>query len=730
MSEFNQSEQLITTTLKENYMPYAMSVIISRAIPEIDGLKPSHRKLLYTMYKMNLLTGQRTKSSNVVGQTMKLNPHGDQAIYDTLVRLTKGNASLLHPFIDSKGNFGKKYSRDMASAAPRYTEVKLDSFSGELFNDIDKDNVDFIDNYDGTMKEPTLLPVTFPNILANPNLGIAVGMASNICSFNLRELCNTTIALIKDKNYDLTETLIAPDFPGGGQIIYSREEMREIYDTGRGSFKIRAKYRYDKKSQCIEIYEIPYTTTVEIIMDKIIELIKAGKIKEISDVRDETDLGGLKLTIDIKRGVDPDKLMTFLFSKTPLEDSFSCNFNILINNAPQVLGVKTILFHWLDFRTQCIKRRISFDIKKKTSLLHLLYGLRKILLDIDKAIVIIRNTELDQDVIPNLMKGFDIDQEQATFVAEIKLRNLNKEYIVKKISDIDSLEKELDKLSYSLEHDKEIKKIIVTELENIASKYGIDRQSEIVKVGEIELYEENSYVENYNLKIFLTKGNYLKKISLVSLRSSADQKLKEDDEIISEFETCNKADLILFSDRACAYKLKIYDIPDCKASSLGEYLPNLLELEDGEKIVQIVATEDYEGIMLFGFDSGKVAKVSLKSYETKTNRKKLINAYSDSKPLVGCLFIPEETDICVQSSNARVLVFNSSQINIKATRDTIGVSVLSLKKNTSMISINLAEASGLEDPKKYQIKNLPAAGFFLKAADRPVQTSLFEDDKA
>ncbi len=722
-----QVDQLITDTLRTNYMPYAMSVIVSRAIPEIDGLKPSHRKLLYTMYKMGLLTGVRTKSSNVVGQTMKLNPHGDMAIYDTLVRLTRGNASLLYPFVDSKGSFGKKYSRDMASAAARYTEVKLAPISAELFSDIDKNNVDFVDNFDATMKEPVLLPVTFPNILANPNLGIAVGMASNICSFNLRELCDTTIALMKDKNADITETLLAPDFPGGGQILYDKELFRSIYETGRGSFKVRSKWRYDKKNQCIEVYEIPYTTQAELIIEAIAKLVKDGKAKEISDLRDETDLNGLKITIDVKRGTDPDKLMALLFSKTPLEDSFGCNFNILVKNRPMVLGVRAILLEWLAFRMDCVKRRILFDIDKKNSTLHLLYGLRKILLDLDKAIKIVRDTENDADVVPNLMQGFGIDETQANFVAEIKLRNMNKEYILKKIADVDELEKEIADLTETVKSDAKIKKLIASELKDVASKYGEERKSEIIQADDVPVVEAASEVEDYNLKMFLTRDNYLKKITLVSLRSAADHKLKDGDEIISEQESTNRSDLLLFSDKAVVYKMKISDLPDCKASSFGEYIPNLIELDEGEKIIKIVATDNYEGIMLFAFENGKVAKVPLKSYETKTNRKKLINAYSDASPIVGIIYTPTETDVLAETSNAKLLCFNTESVNMKTTRDTQGVKALTLKKNATLKSICLASESKVADPKKYYTKNIPAAGFFLKASDKAPQMSLFED---
>lgn len=720
-------EQLITDTLEKNYMPYAMSVIISRAIPEIDGFKPSHRKLLYTMYKMGLLTGSRTKSSNVVGQTMKLNPHGDGAIYETLVRLTRGNAALLHPLIDSKGNFGKEYSRDMSYAAPRYTEVKLDEFCNEFFKDIDKDNVEFVDNYDGSMKEPLLLPVTFPSILVNANTGIAVGMASSICSFNLREICETTIAYLKNPSCDIQETLIAPDFPGGGSIIYKKSDFKSIFETGRGSFKIRAKYRFDKKINCIEIYEIPYTTTSEAIIEKVVDLIKQGKLKEVVDIRDETDLNGLKITLDLRRGIEPDKLMTRLFKQTSLEDSFGCNFNILVKSSPKVMGIREILYEWSLFRIDCIKRRIRFDIDKKGKQLHLLYGLRKILLDIDKAIAIVRHTEEDSLVVPNLMDGFGIDEIQAEFVAEIKLRNLNKEYILKRINEIDSLEKELSALRLTLDDDKEIKKIIIAELNAVMKKYGKDRTTDMIEDNNVDVYVESEFIEDYNLKLFLTEHNYLKKISLVSLRSAAEQKLKDDDKLVVEFETSNKNDLLCFSNKAVVYKLKIHEIADCKASALGEYLPNLLELSSDENIVYIVPTESYSGYMLFAFENGKVAKVSMKSYETKTNRKKLINAYSSSSALCGCLFIEDDIDIALKSSNERVLVVNTADINAKSTRDTIGVQVMTCRKNTTIKSMGLAENCDLADPSKYKTKNIPAAGFYLKDEDRPKQISLFEE---
>lgn len=725
--KITEVDQKITDTLRTNYMPYAMSVIVSRAIPEIDGLKPSHRKLLYTMFTMGLLKGARTKSSNVVGATMALNPHGDMAIYDTLVRLTRGNESLLYPFIDSKGSFGKKYSRDMVSAAPRYTEVKLDPFAAELFSDIDKDTVDFVDNFDGTKKEPRLLPVTFPNILANPNLGIAVGMASNICPFNLNELCETVKALMKNPKADITETLLAPDFPGGGQIVYSKEAFSSIYETGRGSFKIRSKWRFDKKNHCIEIYEIPYTTQAEVIIEAVAKLVKEGKAKEIADLRDETDLKGLKITIDIKRGTDPDKLMNFLFSKTPLEDSFGCNFNVLIKNKPRVMGVREILTEWLSFRTESVRRRTKFDIDKKSALLHLLYGLREILLDLDKAVKIVRETETDTLVIENLMAGFNIDKTQAEYVAEIKLRNFNKEYILKRLSEVESLEEDIKELNSILESDRKIKKIIADELCAVAKKYGGERKSEIIAESEALSVEAAPEVPDYGVKVFLTRDGYLKKIPLVSLRSASSQRLKDGDEIISESEATNRDDLLLFSDKCVVYKLKLADLEDTKASAFGEYIPNICEISGDERIIKAVTTADYSGIILFGFENGKIAKVPLSAYETKTNRKKLINAYSDASPLVGCIVAEDDLDIMTESSNGKLLTVNSSLISLKSTRDTIGVRVMSLRKNTVLKSLCPASEALVTDAHKYAAKSIPSSGFFKKAADREEQTSLFEE---
>lgn len=715
----NFTEQKIADTLETNYMPYAMSVIVSRAIPEIDGFKPSHRKLLYTMYKMGLLTGAKTKSANVVGQTMRLNPHGDMAIYETMVRLTRGNAALLHPFVDSKGNFGKQFSRDMAFAASRYTEVKLDEICKELFSEIDKDSVDFQDNYDATMKEPKLLPVTFPNILVNPNEGIAVGMASKICSFNLREVCDATIAYMRDENVDLIPILKAPDFPGGGQILYDEKEMREIYETGRGSFKIRSKYNHDKKNNVIEITEIPYSTAAEVIIDKIIELIKAGKIKDVTDVRDETDLSGLKITLDIKRSTDVEKLMSMLFKTTTLQDTFSCNFNLLIDGMPKVLGVKQILGEWVRFRINCVKRTLKFDLSKKEARLHLLKGLEKILLDIDKAIKIIRETEKDSQVIPTLMEGFGIDEIQANFVAEIKLRNLNKEYILKNIVDIADLEREIDDIKLTLDSERRIKNLISKQLQEISKKYGKDRQTEIISAEDNQIeYVPEKFIDDFALKIFVTKQGYIKKISLVSLRASNVQKLKETDEIMTELETSNKEELLLFSNQCNVYKLKIYEIPNAKASDLGEYMSNILGLNEGEMIVNAVVAGDYKGYMVFGFEDGRTCKVPLSAYVTKTNRKMLTKAYSDHCLMVSSVFIPEESDLVAFGSNEKALVFNTTMIPEKVTRSSQGVKTFNPGKRGKMINLILLENSGISDPKPYKSRNLPAAGAKLSAEDK------------
>ncbi|MBE7035361.1 MAG: topoisomerase IV [Ruminococcaceae bacterium] len=719
MNQERYIEQNIVEALETNYMPYAMSVIISRAIPEIDGFKPAHRKLLYTMYKMNLINGPRTKSSNVVGQTMKLNPHGDMAIYETMVRLTKGNGALLHPFVDSKGNFGMQQSRDMAFAAPRYTEVKLDGICQDIFGDIDKNTVDFVDNYDGEMKEPVLLPTAFPNVLVNPNQGIAVGMASNICSFNLNEVCQTTIAYLKDANCDLSETLIAPDFSTGGQLVYNAEEMKAIYETGRGSFKVRAKYRYDKQNNCIEIYEIPYTTAVEAIMDKIIELVKQGKIREIADLRDETDLSGLKLTLDLKRGTDPEKLMLRLFRQTPLEDSFSCNFNILIDGKPQVLGVRDILKHWTDFRLGCIRRRLEFDLDKKNHRLHLLLGLEKILMDIDKAVKIIRDTKTEAEVVPNLMAGFMIDNIQAEFIAEIKLRHLNKEYILKRLEDIDQLKGEIADIQKTLGSNLAMKKVIISELTALMKKYGKDRLTEIIQGEDAALPQAESFIEDYNVKVFLTEQNYLKKISLVSLRASSDQKLKEDDRMLCENEGSNKDELLLFSNKQNCYKLKVYDVPDAKASALGEYLPNLLGMEQDEKIIYMTITNKYEGFMLFAFENGKIAKVPVNSYETKTNRKKLANAYYAKSPIADIRFLAHDTELIAMSDINKILVFDTAKIPVKTTRSTQGVQVLTPKKGSILAKVAALDEVAITDFDYYRTRNLPARGAYLKPEDAP-----------
>ncbi len=717
-------EQRIVDTLKVNYMPYAMSVIVSRAIPEIDGLKPSHRKLLYTMYKMGLLKGHKTKSANVVGQTMKLNPHGDMAIYETMVRLTSGNMSLLHPLVESKGNMGRVYSRDMRFAAPRYTEAKLADICEEIFQDIDKDTVDFADNYDGTMKEPVLLPTAFPNILVNPNQGIAVGMASNICSFNLKEVCEATIAYIKNDDIELMQYLKAPDFSTGGQLILNENEMQKIYSTGRGSFKLRAKYRFDKANSCIEVFEIPYTTSTEAIIEAVAGIIKESKIKDITDIRDETDLEGLKITIDIKRNSDVDGIMNRLFKLTPLQDSFGCNFNMLIDQKPMVLGVAAILDHWIQFRMACIRRKSEFDIKKKSERLHLLTGLSKILLDIDKAIRLIRNTEQDAQVIPNLMKGFTIDQPQAEFIAEIKLRNLNREYILKQTADIDKLKHEIADLKDIVAHDSRVLDIICTQLAEISKQYGKARQTEIISEQHIEEITEENLIEDYNVRVFLTDHGYIKKISLVSLRSSGEHKLKEEDFIMQELETRNKAELLLFSNRCVVYKIKVHELPDGKVSILGEYLNNILSLEPEEKIIKMHATDNFTGYMLFAYENGKIAKVPVSSYATKTNRKKLTNAYNEESPLVDMFFLQEDKDFVAYSSIDKVLVFNTIQINPKTTRNSQGVGVLKSKKGSILCKLKPLDEDRLSDPDYYRA-NIPAIGCYLKEDDKEdVQISL------
>ncbi len=716
----NFVDQAITDTLEKNYMPYAMSVIVSRAIPEIDGLKPSHRKLLYTMYKMGLLNGKTIKSANIAGQTMKLNPHGDAAIYETMVRLTEGHEALLHPLVESKGSFGKHYS-DMAYAAPRYTEAKLASICNEIFSDIDKDTVDFVDNYDNTLKEPVLLPTKFPNILVNPNMGIAVGMASNICSFNLKEICATTIAFLKNEKCNISKTLLAPDFSTGGEIIYDEAQMKSIYETGRGSFKIRSKYVYDKKNNCIDILEIPYTTKSDIILAKIIELIKANKIKKITDIRDETDKNGLKITIDLKRGTDPDKLMQKLFKMTTLMDSFGCNFNILIGSTPKVMGIREILSEWSKFRVNCIKRQLAFDINKKSERLHLLEGLEKILLDIDKAIKIIRETEEEEMVIPNLMSGFGIDDVQAEFVAEIKLRNLNKEYILKRTQDIEDLIDEIARLRAIHGDEEKIKDVIIDQLKEISKKYGKDRKTLIIGNDEIEEYQEEETVENYNLRLFLSKDGYLKKISLVSLRTSGEQRLKEGDEIVLEQETENIAEIVVFTDKCNAYKSKVSDIPDGKASQLGEYLPTLLKMESDEKVVGIAITKDYKGNMLFCFENGKMTKTPLAGYETKTNRKRLTNAFASNSKIIAVIQLEEERDLVAISSIDKVMAFNSELVSLKTTRSSQGISVMTLKKSATLKSVMPAEKFNTENISYYRAKKIPSAGCFVKED----QTTLF-----
>jgi len=710
-------EQNITETLETNYMPYAMSVIVSRAIPEIDGFKPSHRKLLYTMYKMGLLTGARTKSANIVGQTMRLNPHGDAAIYDTMVRLSKGYGALLHPFVDSKGNFGKVYSRDMAWAASRYTEAKLSAICAELFRDIDSDTVDFIDNYDNTMKEPALLPTTFPNILVSANQGIAVGMASQLCGFNLGEVCDTTIAYLKNPDCDLTETLLAPDFPTGGEVICDVDALREIYSTGRGGVKVRARWRYDKKENLIEVYEIPYTTTTEAIMDKVAELIKAGKVKEITDMRDETDLNGLKLTIDLKRGTDPDKLMQKLMKSTTLQDTMSCNFNVLIAGMPRVMGVRELLDEWCAWRTECVRRRVYFVMSKKKDKLHLLKGLKRILLDIDKAIKIIRETEAEADVVPNLMIGFGIDQVQAEYVAEIKLRNINKEYILKRVEETSALQDEIEDLEDILARPARVKKIIVTELEDVRKKYAEPRRTGIVYGHEVEEYTEETTVDDYAVSVFLSREGYFKKITPASLRMNAEQKYKEGDALAQSFETSNAAEVMFFTDRCQVYKSRLSDFDDTKASALGDYLPAKLGMDEGESVVYMVLPGDYRGWMLFFFENGKAAKVELSAYRTTSNRRKLTGAYSDKSPLRTALCLREDCELAVYSTEPRVLVFSTALLGSKTTRATQGVAVLTLKKKFTLDYACPAEATGIANLARYRARSLPAVGALLKAED-------------
>ena len=714
-------EQPITDTLELNYMPYAMSVIVSRAIPEIDGFKPSHRKLLYTMYKMGLMSGGRTKSANIVGQTMRLNPHGDAAIYDTMVRLSRGYGALLTPFVDSKGNFGKHYSRDMSWAAPRYTEAKLTAICAEMFRDIDSDTVDFVDNYDNTMKEPALLPTTFPNILVSANSGIAVGMASQFCGFNLKEVCETTVAYLKNPNCDLTETLLAPDFPTGGDLICDPNTLREIYETGRGSVKVRAKYRYVKEENLIEIYEIPYSTTVEAILDKVAELIKAGKAKEIADMRDETDLSGLKLAIDLKRGTDPDKLMTKLYKSTPLEDSFACNFNVLIAGSPRVLGVRQLLEEWTAWRTESVRRRVYFVLKKRKDKLHLLKGLKRILLDIDKAIRIIRETEEEADVIPNLMIGFGIDQIQAEFVAEIKLRNINKEYILKRVNETSALQDEIEDLEDLLASPRRIKKVIVDELNDVAKKYGEPRRTSIVYSHEIETYVEEEAEEEYPVHVFLSREGYFKKITPLSLRMSGEQKFKEGDGLRQTFETTSNAEIMFFTDKCQVYKTRLGEFDDSKASVLGDYLPGKLGMDAGESVVYAVLPGDYSGALLFFFENGKAARVDIAAYKTTSNRRKLTGAYSDKSPLRGICRIDEDCELAVYSTEPRCLIFHTALLAPKTTRSTQGVAVMTLKPKYRLDTVMPVEKTAIANKGRYRVRAVPAAGALLKQEDSEEQ---------
>ena len=709
-------QQDISDTLRQNFMPYAMSVIMSRAIPEIDGFKPSHRKLLYTMYKMGLLGPTRTKSANIVGQTMKLNPHGDAAIYDTMVRLARGYEALLHPYVDSKGNFGKAYSRDMAWAAPRYTEAKLEAICKELFQDIDKDTVDFVDNYDSTMKEPTLLPATFPSVLVNANTGIAVGMASNICPFNLAEVCRTTIALLRDPEADIFATMQAPDFPGGGQILFDRAQMENIYKTGRGSFRVRSRYSYDKSQNCIDVTQIPPTTTIEVIVERVIDLVKQGKLKEIADIRDETGMDGLKITIDLKRGTDPDKLMQKLFKLTTLEDSFACNFNVLIAGTPRVLGVRELLEEWTAFRVECVRRRTHFDLEKKREKLHLLQGLELILLDIDKAIRIVRETEEEAEVVPNLMIGFGIDQIQAEYVAEIKLRHLNREYILKRTQEIAELERDIAQLEGILASKAKVKGIIVKELEAVAQKYGQPRRSMILYADEVEEAEIVEEVPDYPVHLFFTKEGYFKKITPQSLRMSGEQKLKVGDEITQQLEAQNTAELLFFSNKSQVYKMKAADFADTKASVLGEYIPARAQMDEGESAAYMAVTYQYDGFMLFFFENGKVAKVEMSAYQTKQNRKKLLNAYSDKSPLTAALYVREDCEVLLTASSGRMLLFHTGLIAPKATKNTQGVQAMNLKKGQRLLRVQLYEEGMLQNPNRYK-KNLPALGALPEAGE-------------
>lgn len=717
-------EQPIVNTLTENYMPYAMSVIMSRAIPEIDGFKPSHRKLLYTMYKKGLLTGALTKSANIVGETMKLNPHGDAAIYDTMVRLSRGYEALLHPYVLSKGNFGKFFSRDMAWAAPRYTEAKLEPICNELFRDIDKETVDFVDNYDNTMKEPTLLPATFPSVLVNANTGIAVGMASSVCSFNLREVCETTAALIRDPDHDIFSTLPAPDFCGGGQIVYNEKILKDIYSTGKGSFKVRAEYSYDKSNNCIDVTSIAPTTSTEAIIEKVIELVKQGKIKEISDIRDETGLNGLKITIDLKRGVDPELLMKKLYKLTPLEDSFACNFNILIAGIPMVLGVKEILTEWIAFRTECVCRRVAYELNKKKDRLHLLYGLKEILLDIDKAVRIVRETEEEKEVVPNLMIGFGIDEVQAEFVAEIKLRHLNREYILKRTNDIEDLEKDIADLEAILASKARVKTIIVKELKEVADKYGQERRSKILYIEDDAFEDVVEEIPDYPVHLFFSKDGYFKKITPQSLRMSGEQKLKEGDSIILTVDTTNNSDLLFFTNKCQVYKAKASDFSDTKASLLGDYIPAKLNMDEGEVAVAMISTKNYEGIVLFVFENGKVAKIPLNSYATKTNRKRLTNAYSDKAPLAAVGFTEDECEFLITASSGRMLLLHTAAINLKTSRTTQGVAVMKLKKGQRVMTINKYIDGTFSKPSRYRTRSLPALGAMPDTEDTAQQLSL------
>ncbi len=721
-------EQPITETLETNFMPYAMSVIMSRAIPEIDGFKPSHRKLLYTMYKMGLLTGARTKSANIVGQTMRLNPHGDAAIYDTMVRLSTGYQALLTPFVESKGNFGKVYSRDMSYAASRYTEAKLAPICSEIFRDIDRSTVDFVDNYDGSMQEPSLLPTAFPNVLVSANLGIAVGMASQVCGFNLNEVCETTIAWLRDPEHDIISTMPAPDFPTGGEIVYDRADMESIYKTGRGSVKVRAKWRHLPKENIIEVYEIPYTTTTEAIIDKAAELIKAGKIREINDMRDETDLGGLKIAIELKRGVDPEKLMQKLFRLTTLQDSFSCNFNILVGGSPRVMGVAEILEEWTAWRTECVRRRVYHELEKKKEKLHLLQGLERILLDIDRAIEIIRGTELEAEVVPNLMVGFGIDQIQAEYVAEIKLRNINREYILRRTAETEELEKDIADLEDVLQSRRRVRNIIIDELKAINKKYPVPRRSSIVYASEVESDDEEEQVEDYPVTLFLSREGYFKKITPQSLRMSGEQKYKDGDSLRISLESSNRCDLLIFTDRQQIYKLRLADMEETKASALGVYLPSRLQMDDGENVLTMVAPGDYKRQLLLVFENGKVARLECSAYETKTNRKKLVNAYSDKSPLAAVIPLDNETDIACYSSDDRALVFNTSLLQAKTSRTTQGVGVMSLKAKRALVRAVPVSETQIKNISRYRVRSLPAAGAVLKPEDREEQQlSMIED---